>query len=36
MKDSDCCGWPSDEDMGICFRCGEHCDFVEPEDEGDD
>ena len=33
MKVSDCCGCPSDEDMGICFECGEHCDFVEDNED---
>jgi len=34
MRNSDCCDWPSDEDMGICFLCGEHCDFLD-DDEND-
>jgi|DEB0MinimDraft_6_1074348.scaffolds.fasta_scaffold46411_2 hypothetical protein len=33
MRNSDCCDYPSDEDMGICFRCGEHCEFLDDEED---
>ena len=38
MKFSDCCGWPCDgvegaEETGICGDCGEHCAYVDDEEE---
>ncbi len=38
MLISDCCGAPCDgiegaEEMGICLDCGEHCEFIELEEE---
>ena len=38
MTISDCCGAPCDgiegaEETGICLACGEHCEFVDDEEE---
>ena len=40
MKVSDCCGAEplsdgdsSTEDYGICPDCGEHCEYIEEDDE---
>ena len=32
--ESDCCGaWTDMEEYGICPDCGEHCDFVDDEED---
>lgn len=35
MLISDCCGAPSrgGEDYGICSECGEHCEYVDEEQD---
>lgn len=43
MKVSDCCGAPprsngdcDTSDYGICPDCGDHCEYIEDEDEDEE
>ena len=40
MKVSDCCGARAraegQEDMGLCSRCRDHCEYVDEDEEADE
>lgn len=33
---SSCCGEPFNEDIGICKECGEHCEGIEFDEDGNE